>query len=265
MADTDYDTQSDVLFSQFQGVFQSIDNATDVSSDLFLIIKTNPTFACIDALVASLFCNVEARPRDVDNLVLSFKNLLDMPDAGAIRIDDYDEQAEGPIPFADVFKNVLADRLKDTIHETQLHVPKHTEISPTNPTLSAALFSGSVIKNQALEGTSASYAFARQGLQLPDADRESDREETVALGACLQLAIAGARMMEEWLGKTDGQDAVVEALKALKVKHVVKSSNGVRLLDVSSFAYAECRMFNIWFTENDCERREQLCARYIFC
>jgi hypothetical protein len=53
----------------------------------------------------------------------------------------------------------------------------------------------------------------------------------VALGACLQLSVAGATMMEQWLGSSDSQEAVVQALKGLKERGVVTTSGGLHLLD----------------------------------
>ena len=79
-------------------------------------------------------------------------------------------------PLKDVSSNQLAEFLKDRLHETQLHAPEQ-----------AALFSASATKNELLENHKATYAFARHGLQLPDATEEQERKGVVALGACLQL------------------------------------------------------------------------------
>lgn len=78
-------------------------------------------------------------------------------------------------------------------------------------------------------GNQGLYAFARQGLQLPNADRELARDEVVAIGSCLQLSVAGAAMMEQWLDSSDGQEAVFQALKGLKERGVITVPAGVRL------------------------------------
>ena len=62
------------------------------------------------------------------------------------------------------------------------------------------------------------YAFARQGLQLPDSDRVPVRDEVVAIDSCLQLMVGGVRpggaaMMEQWLDSSDGLKTVLQALK----------------------------------------------------
>jgi len=87
-------------------------------------------------------------------------------------------------------------------------------------------------------GNQGLYAFARQGLQLPNADRELARDEVVAIGSCLQLSVAGAAMMEQWLDSSDGQEAVFQALKGLKERGVITVPAGVRLLD-KTIAIAE--------------------------
>jgi len=141
------------------------------------------------------------------------------------------------------FEIELFEFLKDTlhdevhvVHETRLHVPKHTVISASNPTLSAALFSASAIKNRLLgKSSSTYYAFAREGLQLLDADGKA-RTERGRGPRCL-FAVVSRRcddessMMEQWLGMSDGQEAVVQALKGLKERGVVTTSGGMHLFD----------------------------------
>lgn len=78
-------------------------------------------------------------------------------------------------------------------------------------------------------------AYARQGLQLPDTDRGPVRNEVVVIGTCLQLVVAGAAMMEQWLDSSDRLKNVLQALKRLRLlwKSVVLYYYGVCLLDVS--------------------------------
>lgn len=227
MSDYDYDAQYSALLVLFEDIFQSFKNSSDICLKLLSVVKSNPTTAGAEALATSVLNHVRASPQQVDSLVVAIKNLLDTDDAQSIVItDEY-----GSKPFEDVFSSQLAEFLTDRLHETQLHAPKHTVIAASNPTLSAALFSASATKNRLLESHKATYAFARQGLQLPDATEEQERKEVVALGACLQLSVAGATMIKQWLGKSDGQEAVVQALKGLKERGVVTTSGGLHLLD----------------------------------
>lgn len=63
------------------------------------------------------------------------------------------------------------------------------------------------------------HAFARQGLRLPDADRDPVGAlggEVVTIDSCLQLVVAGVAMMKQWLDSSDGLKAVLQALKDRK-------------------------------------------------
>lgn len=84
-----------------------------------------------------------------------------------------------------MFKIELFEFLKDTLLETRT---ARTQIhrDQSNPTLSAPLFSASVNKNRLFGKSSSTYAFAREGLQLPgpDGDEEPEKKEVLALGAC---------------------------------------------------------------------------------
>lgn len=229
MSEYDYDAQYSALLVCFEDIFQSFKTSSDISVELFSVIKSNPTTAGAEALATSVLDHAQASPQQVDTLVVAINNLLNTLQAQSITITDED----GSDPFKDVFSSQLSGFLSDRLHETQLHEPKQTLISASNPTLLAALFSASAIKNRLLQNHKATYAFARQGLQLPDAAEEQERKEVVALGACLQLSITGATMIEQWLDKSDGQEAVVQALKGLKERGVVTTSGGLYLLDVS--------------------------------
>lgn len=253
MSDYDYDTAEDALYSallvRFDDIFQSFKNSSDISVELLSVIKPNSKTevaagATIESLASSVFTYVKASPQDVDSLVVAMKSLLDMEDAKSIVITG----VYGSNPFTDLFSMQLSEDLNDHLHETQLHTPKRTEIAASNLTLSAALFSASAVKNQLL-GSNGTYAFARQGLQLPDAREELERKEVVALGACLQLSVAGATMMGR-LGESDGQEVVVQALKGLKERGVVTTFGGLQLLDVSSSPFSTISQVHIP-VEND--------------
>ena len=248
MSDDDYDPAADnalyfALLARFDNIFQSFKNSSEISVELLSVIKSNSKTEdaagdVSEALASSVFDYVKASPLHVDSLVVAIKSLLDMDDAQSIVITgEY-----GTNPLTDLLSMQLGDFLNDHLHESQLHTPKRTEIAASNLTLSAALFSASAVKNRLLGG-SGTCAFARQGLQLPDAREEQERKEVVALGACLQLSVAGATMMERWLGKSDGQEAVVQALKGLKDRGVVTTSGGLHLLDVSGPPFSQSRKF----------------------
>ena len=245
MSDYDYNDQYSASLVRFEVVFQSFKNSSDVSVELLSIVKSNPTTAGAEALATSVLNYVQASPQHVDSLIVTIKNLLDTDDVQSILItNEY-----GSNPFKDEFSGLLAEFLNDRLHERQLHTHKQTVIGVSNPTLSAALFSASAIKNRLLVNYGGPYIFARQGLQLPDADVEQERKEVVALGVCLQLSVAGATMMER-LGHSDSQEAVVQALKLLKERGVVTTSGGLHLLDVSNLPFPTISQVHT-FAEND--------------
>jgi hypothetical protein len=240
MSDYDYDAQYSALLVRFEDIFKT---SSDISVELLSVIKSNPTAAGAEALATSVLDHAQASPQQVDTLVVAINNLLNTLQAQSITITDED----GSDPFKDVFSSQLSGFLNDRLHETQLHEPKQTLIAASNLTLSAALFSASATKNRLLQNHKATYAFARQGLQLPDATEEQERKEVVALGACLQLSITGAMMIEQWLGKSDGQEAVVQALKGLKARGVVTTSGGLHLLDVSGSLFSTISQVHVHF------------------
>lgn len=254
MSDDDYDAQYSALLVLFEDIFQSFKNSSDISVKVLSVVKSHPTAAGAEALATSALNHIQASPQHVDSLVVAIKNLLDTDDARSIVISD----EYGSKPFKDVFSSQLAEFLGDRLHETQLHTPIQTAIAASNPTLSAALFSASATKNRLLENYKVTYVFARQGLQLPDATEEQERKEVVALGACLQLSVAGATMMEQWLGKSDGQEAIVQALNGLKERGVVTTSRGLDLLDVSDWPFSTISQVHIP-VEN-----ERNCSGWIF-
>jgi len=226
--DDEYDAQFSQLFERFKDIFKS---PSDLGVELLSVIKSYPIHACAVALGTSVLSHTQASLQDVDRVVVAVKNLLETDYVKSILVTSSSD-GEVSDPFEDVCCWTLGEFLSDLLHETQLHVPKQTVISASNPTLSAALFSASAIKNglHCVTG-SATYAFARQGLQLPKADEEEERKEVLALGVCLQLSVAGATMMKQWLGSSDSQEAVVLALKGLKERGVITTSGGLHLLD----------------------------------
>ena len=252
MSYEEYEAQCSTLSVRFEDVLKSFKNSSDLSVELLSVIKSNPTIPsedCSAILGLAILKHVQAFPQHVDSLVVGIKTFIATDDVQAIVTTDEHESNS----FEDVFTWQLAEFIGDRLHETQLHVPKQTVISASNPTLSVALFSASAIKNQLLylESDPGTYAFARQGLQLPGANIEQERKEVVALGACLQLSVAGATMMGKWLSMSDSQEAVVQALKGLKERGVVTTSGGLHLLDVSDSPFFFSTIITFSRIEND--------------
>ena len=254
--DSEYDAQFSQVFERFKDIFKSFKDPSDLGVELLSVIKSYPTHECAIALGRSVLNHTQASLQDIDSVVVAFKNLIETDYVKSILVT-----SDGGVsdPFEDVCIWTLCEHLSDLLHETQLHVPKQTVISAGNPTLSAALFSASAIKNRLdCVGGSSTLAFVRQGLQLPKAEEEEERKEVLALGACLQLSVAGATIMEGWLlGSSDSQEAVVLALKGLKERGVITTSGGLHLLDVSNlttfFSYHNLAKFTLlqFLVEND--------------
>ena len=228
MSNEEYDAQFSSLLVRFEDIFKSFKNSSDLSLELLSVIKSYPTHACSEALAIAVLNHVQASPQHVDGLVVAIKTLIDSDDIQSIAITEDDESD----PFKDVLSGSLSEYLGDRLHGTE---------QSKQTVLSVALLSACATKNRLLdfENDSASYAFARMGLQLPDSDairiKSQERKEIVALGACLQLSVAGATMMK---GMSDSQEAVVQALKGLKGRGVVTTSRGLHLLDVSASPFS---------------------------
>jgi hypothetical protein len=220
----DYEAQ---LASRFENLFRN--PPSELSAQILSTIKSNPGVASAEALASSLFSVVKENPKRSEALILPIVHIL--PATADIVINE-EGFGYNNYPFGDVFVIHLSELLSDALHETQLHVPKQTVVSPQNTVLAAALFSASAIQHELLNSNHI-YAFARQGLRLPDATIEEERKEVVAIGACLQLLVAGNIMIEKWLAHSDGLEKVVEALENLKDKDVIKYPNAVEVLDVS--------------------------------
>ncbi|RDB20105.1 hypothetical protein Hypma_012933 [Hypsizygus marmoreus] len=243
----EYVVQLDTFVSRFTEKLQAKD-----TSDLLSIIKSNPTTACAEALAVAITNLAQKRPLEVDALVLPIQALFDAAEAQSIQVYDYDDGSE-PVTFHYVFILHLAEFVKDALHETMLHTPKHTEITPSNPTLATALFSASAIKHGLLANTSAPHNFTRQGLQLPetgfDSPGEVERQEVVAIGACLHLYIAGATMKNKLLFK--GED-LLQSLRAIEKKRVISYAPGITLLQHTiidaegGFIHSDHFPANVW-------------------
>jgi len=237
-----YETQLTLLTSRFDNLFRN--PPTELSAQILSIIKANPGVASAEALASSLLSVVKENPKRSESLILPIAHIL--PATADIVVND-EGAGYNDYPFEQVFVIHLSEFLSDALHETQLHVPKQTVVSPQNTVLAAALFSASAIQHGLLNSNHI-YAFARQGLRLPDAAIEEERQEVVAVGACLQLLVAGNIMIEKWLAHSDGLEKVVEALENLKDKNVIKYPNAVGLLDVSFHPFLiKSQLLNLYF------------------
>ncbi|KAF8902286.1 hypothetical protein CPB84DRAFT_1776391 [Gymnopilus junonius] len=188
----DYNVQVVTLRAKFKKIL------AHPPTDILSTIRTSHLGACSEALAASFLSSAQANPLSIDTLVQRAIN-----HAIQRRIS-----------------NDLNDYLVNALHETQLHIPKHKEISPTNTVLSSALFAGSIVRNRMFKSATI-CDFAEQGLQLPGATIEKKRQEVVAIGVCLMLLVA----------EKDGLEKVVLALEALKAKKIIKYPTGVELLE----------------------------------
>ncbi|RDB21874.1 hypothetical protein Hypma_010999 [Hypsizygus marmoreus] len=222
----EYADQLDSFIARFTDILQS--NNTSV---LLSIIQSNPTTSCAEALAVAIIDRAQSHPQAVDSLVLPLRALFDSVERKSVLVHDYDAGSEA-VTFHYVLTLHLAEFIKDALHETALHTPKHTKITPSNPTLAIALFSASAIKNGLLTNTSAPYNFTRQGLQLRDssfdAEGEVERQEVVAIGACVHLRIAGDIMKDKLLFQGEN---LLHALQALQTKNVISYPPGIALLE----------------------------------
>jgi len=198
----DYEIQLNPLTSRFDDLFRN--PSPELSAQIISTIKSNPGFASAEALASSLLSVVKENPKTSEALILPVAHIL--PATADIVINDEDAGYNDD-PFDRVFVIQLSGFLGDALHETQLHASKQTVVSLQNTVLAAALFSACAVKLELLN-SSHIYAFTRQGLQLHDATIEDERKEVVAIGACLQLLVAGNIMIEKWLALSDGLERV---------------------------------------------------------
>ncbi|RDB20025.1 hypothetical protein Hypma_012938 [Hypsizygus marmoreus] len=222
--DTDQDY---AVFLRFTDIF---DSSSPNSAEVLSILTSNPTTGCAEALATSVLNAVEKHPEAVDALVSSVHVVLDSIDA--IPVDDYWHR---PVYLHTVVMDHLVEFVKDSLGETHYEIPKQTTISPSNTTLAVALFSSSAMKSGLVndEITSIPYHFIRQGLQLPDSGFDSlgqvERQETLGIGACLHLTVAGASVTQAF--PPHEKELALEALKELKEKHVISHPGGIALLE----------------------------------
>ncbi|TFK33340.1 hypothetical protein BDQ12DRAFT_738842 [Crucibulum laeve] len=221
--ESEYNSLVATLISSFLEIFLS---GVDRSNRILSIVNSNPTCAGAEALATSIISAAKLCPRQIDDLVLSTKFIF--PSVKTLTVND---QPDGhPVPFTDLFRCYLAEYIDDILYETQYYEPKQTEITSTNPILVTSLLSASAINNGLLEENQASYHFIRQGLQFDDVPIDSEREPVVALGACLQLSIAGVVMMRRWLAQSNGRATILNALNNLKDSRVILTPRGKQLL-----------------------------------
>ncbi|RDB20176.1 hypothetical protein Hypma_012937 [Hypsizygus marmoreus] len=224
-----YIDQVDVFTSRFADILLDASRNAN-SAEVLSILKSSPTTACADGLAASIMEVAEKHPEAADalaNLVqVVLDSVIDIP------VEDYWER---PVHLHTVVLDSLAESIKDSLDETQYTIPKQTTISPSNPTIAVALFASSAIKSGFLNEniSRAPYLFTLQGLQLPgsrfDAPDEVQRQETVGIGACLLLTIAGASVTQAF--SPHEKELALEALKELKEKHVISYPGGIALLE----------------------------------
>ncbi|KAJ3485790.1 hypothetical protein NLJ89_g11869 [Agrocybe chaxingu] len=201
------DAQFDALVAQFATVFAP--PFADISTKTLAIIESNRSVHRLDSLVVPI---VQIKPQ-----------------ANTILVTDEDA-GYTDTPFFDLLEIRLSEGLGNELHETQLNKAKQTAVESSNSVLSAALFSASVLQNGLLSSKTI-YAFARQGLQLPDERSEEERKEIVAIGTLIQLLVAGKIFVEKQLGLGFGLDKIVAALEALKANRTIQNAKGVDLLE----------------------------------
>ncbi|CAA7262528.1 unnamed protein product [Cyclocybe aegerita] len=200
---------------------------TGVSTKTLAIIESNRSVDGAEELAASLLSAALANPEAVDSLVVPIVQIK--PQANTILVTDEDA-GYTDTPFFHLVEIRLSEGLGDELHETQLNKAKQTAVESSNSVLSAALFSASVLQNGLLSSKTI-YAFARQGLQLPDEKSEDERKEIVAIGTLLQLLVAGKILVEKQLGLGFGLDKIVAALEVLKANKTIQNAKGVDLLE----------------------------------
>jgi hypothetical protein len=222
----DYDTLVSSQTSRFSTIFSNPPSPKDLSPQIVSQVKANPNVACAEALATSLITTAKHSPQSSSILIHALIDAL--PSTTTIIITDEDAGYTNE-SFDAIFLSQLSDFLGNALHETQLHIPKQGMVAPTNTVLASAVFSAEAAKHGLIPGR-AVYSFARQGLQLPDAMFEEDRKEIVAIGACLQLLIAGKVMVDKWLAASDGIEKITAALESLKEKDVIKYPKAKELL-----------------------------------
>ena len=221
----DYNDQVSSLTAQFKRLFAH--PPAEVSS----IIRESPLGACSEALALAVLSSAQANPFSIDNLVQSL--VRDLSATEDLRFTDQDA---GYIdtPFNTVFREELADILSDSL-QTWPNL-KQTDILHNDTLLSSALFAASAIRNN-LVTSSAICTFVEQGLQFPGATINKEREEVVAIGACLLLLVAGQVLLAKLMAEEDRLEKVIKALETLKEKAVVQHPPAIDLLKVRWYLY----------------------------
>ena len=194
--------------------------------ELSSIIRESPLGPCSEALALAVLSSAQANPFSIDNLVQSL--VRDLSATEDLRFTDQDAGYINT-PFNIVFQEELADMLSDSL--LTWANSKQTDILHDNTFLSSALFAASAIRNN-LVTSSAIDEVVRQGLQFPGATINKEREEVMAIGACLLLLVAGHVLLDKWVAEEDRLEKVIKALEVFKEKAVVQRPSAMDLLEV---------------------------------
>ena len=222
LTDDEWDAQFDSLLPIFTNLFTS---GIGLGQEVQSIVNDHATSASVEALATALIQAVQSSPKSIDAAVQALASLR--PQFGEIQINF----SENDHTFLYVFEVRFLDLLNTTLNGLQLGQPPQKAIDPSNQALTSALLSASALQHGLIEDSSIPYRVVYNGLQLDGGKTKKGKQEVLAIGALIHLALAGKKMMTGQLGQKE------TVVRALKENSSIEHSRAQVLLQVMLFSH----------------------------
>ncbi|KAJ2922765.1 hypothetical protein H1R20_g14340, partial [Candolleomyces eurysporus] len=237
----DYQEKLQIAYDFFKTFLETPLTPTELSS----IIKENVDEAIPGALAYSTWVFADNHPTLIEPLMSKLKAVLESEDVKTLRIPDGGNGH--PVLFSSVYIWTFGDHVRDLAHfypgyptEIQLFLDGGTDEGGrkrVHPIIMSAFVIASTRKTDVM-GISDWYSMIQEGLQICDWDIEENKEvqEVAAIAALVFFATLGAEQMATQscdLKRGQTYDTVLDALKSLKEREVVRYERGAALLEVS--------------------------------
>ncbi|KAJ3508739.1 hypothetical protein NMY22_g16517 [Coprinellus aureogranulatus] len=219
------------LETKFRTLFETASSPADLTSALLETIRSNPHFACTEALAGALILSSRSSPELIDTFVPVVAGIY-QSDLKGISIN----WSGGVHTFKYVFTLDFLTCLSDVLSSSS---PEDYAIDSSNKRLNAALLSGVAIQHGLIGKNDRISGFAyNNGLALdkpPSAKNKkfTKKRAVSALVAGLMLLVGGKKMMEQDMRRFR-KDDVANAFRE-KAQWFLEGSNERSFLEVRTF------------------------------
>ena len=226
---------------------------SSTASALLELFKEQPSSENVSWL-ADLFKSFTIEnPTHILFLARSLVLLRDSADIPDINKNDYYGN-----PCQEKFKYSLSSYLYDLIYPAITKRP--CEITPSNGCFIASLMSATLLKLD-LCVSAMQVTIVANGIQLPASDYKRKipppEREVAAIGACLQLLIAGT-IYNVSSQINHGREHVLPRLRALLTEDIIKYPNGRKLVEVSPNVLPRFPILMWLLSDDHSTRRERI-------